>query len=95
MTTSVSIPTEEYNLAQAYANERNISLDELVVSLIRMLPQYEEDQKWLSLHEEQAPYTKEELEARIEEGEAQFKRGEYVTHEQMMEDLKAEFAWLK
>ena len=37
----------------------------------------------------------EELDARIDEAEAQFERGDCVTHEQMMNDLKAEFAWLK
>lgn len=95
MTTSVSIPSAEYNLAMTYAHERNMSMDELLVSLIRMLPQYEEDQLWNSKDEEQTPYTMEELDARIDEAEAQFERGEYITHEQMMDDLKAEFAWLK
>lgn len=95
MTTSVSIPSAEYNLALAYANERNISMDELFATLIRMLPQYEEDQLWNSKAEDLPPYTMEELDARIDEAEAQFERGEYVTHEQMMDELKAEFAWLK
>ena len=36
MTTSVSIPSTEYNLALAYANERNISMDELFATLIRI-----------------------------------------------------------
>ncbi len=33
--------------------------------------------------------------ARINEGEAQFERGEYKTHEQMMAELREEFSWLK
>ena len=41
------------------------------------------------------PYTMEELQERIDESEAQFERGEYITHEQMMADLKEEFSWLK
>jgi len=95
MTTSVSIPPAEYNLAKAYAQERNMSMDELFVTLIRMLPQFEEEQRWNSTKEDLSPYTMEELDARINEAEAQFERGEYVTHEQMMDELKAEFAWLK
>ena len=95
MTTSVSIPSAEYNLAMAYAHERNMSMDELLVSLIRMLPQYEEDQLWNSKDEELAPYTMEELNARIDEAEVQFEQGKFVTHEQMMDELKAEFSWLK
>ena len=95
MTTSVSIPSAEYDLAMAYAHKRNMSMDELFVSLIRMLPQYEEDQLWNSEAVEQPPYTMEELDSRINESETQFERGEYVTHEQMMNDLKAEFSWLK
>ena len=95
MTTSVSIPSAEYNLAMAYAHERNMSMDELFVSLIRMLPQYEEDQLWSSKDGELTPYSMEELDARIDEAEAQVERGDCVTHEQMMNDLKAEFAWLK
>lgn len=42
--------------------------------------------------EELPPYTMEELNARIDEAEAQFERGEYVTHEQMMDELKEEWA---
>lgn len=45
--------------------------------------------------EDLPPYTMEELDARIDEAEAQFERGEYVSHEQMMDELKAEFAWLQ
>jgi hypothetical protein len=95
MTKSVTIPSAEYDLALAYAHKRNISMDELFVTLIRMLPQHEEDQRWNSVKEDLSPYTMDELEARIDEAEAQFERGEYVTHEQMMDNLKAEFAWLQ
>ena len=41
------------------------------------------------------PYTHDELMARIDEGEAQFERGEYKTHEQLMDELKEEFSWLR
>lgn len=58
MTTTISIPTSEYNRALF-------------------------------------SYTNEELMARIDEGEAQFERGEYKTHEQMMQELREEFSWLK
>ena len=33
--------------------------------------------------------------ARIDEGEAQFERGEYKTHEQMMAALREEVSWLQ
>ena len=36
-----------------------------------------------------------EIDNRIDEGEAQFDRGEFITHEQMMDDLKKEFLWLR
>ena len=95
MTTTISLPTADYDMAKAYAQEQNLSVDELFVSLIRMLPQYEEDLKWNHQKEVLQPYTMEELNARIDESEAEFQRGEYITHEQLMNDLKAEFSWLK
>jgi len=95
MTTTISLPTAEYDIAKAYAKEKNLSVDELFLALIRMLPSYEEDLKWSSQKEDLLPYSMEELNARIDEAEAQFQRGEYVTHEQMMDELKAEFSWLK
>ena len=63
MTTTISLPTAEYDLAKAYAEEQNLSMDE--------------------------------IDNRIDEGEAQFDRGEFITHEQMMDDLKKEFLWLR
>ena len=74
---------------------RNLSVDELFVNLIRMLPQKQEDEMWYKDDELLQPYTMEELQERIDEGEAQFERGEYITHEQMMANLKEEFSWLK
>ena len=94
MTTSISIPTAEYNRAKNYARMRNLSIDELFVNLIRMLPQKQDDEVWFSEEKMLEPYTIEELEERIDEGEAQFERGEYITHEQMMAGLKEEFSWL-
>ena len=95
MTTSISIPTADYNRARDYARMRNLSVDELFVNLIRMLPQKQEDEMWYKDDELLQPYTMEELQERIDEGEAQFERGEYITHEQMMANLKEEFSWLK
>lgn len=95
MTTTISIPTAEYDLAKAYAQKQNLSIDELFVTLIRMLPQDKDDDLWNSHNDPLSPYTIEELEARIDEGESQFERGEYVTHEQMMKDLKEQFSWLR
>ena len=95
MTTTISLPTADYDIAKAYAKEQNLSIDKLLITLIRMLPQYEEDLKWSYQEEALQPYTMDELNARIDEAEAQFDRGDCITHEQLMDSLKEEFAWLK
>lgn len=95
MTTTISIPTSEYNRAQAFAKERNLSIDELFIVLLGQYVTNEDYAIWNNLQEEEAPYTQEELMARIDEGEAQFERGEFKTHEQMMQELREEFSWLK
>jgi len=95
MTTTISLPTAEYDLAKAYAKEQNLSMDELFVHLIRMLTPRHEDDLWNNQGQDLPPYTTDELSSRIEEGEAQFERGEYFTHEEMMANLKREFSWLK
>ena len=43
MTTTISIPTSEYNRAKVYAKERNLSIDELVVALLGQLTSRDED----------------------------------------------------
>jgi len=95
MTTTISLPIEEYNRARLFAEEQNISLDELLVMLIGQLTLKDEDASWYKQDEGFAPYTKEELMVRVEEGEAQFERGEYKTHEQLMSEIQQEFPWLK
>ena len=87
MTTTISIPTAEYNRAKAFAKERNLSIDELFVALLGQLTS-EEDAVWDKHDSDAQPYTHEELMARIEEGEAQFERGEFKSHEQLMAELK-------
>ena len=94
MTTTISIPTAEYNRAKAYAKERNLSIEELFVVLLGQLTS-EEDATWDKHDPDITPYTHDELMARIDEGEAQFERGEYKTHEQLMDELKEEFSWLR
>ena len=95
MTTTISIPTAEYNRAKAYAKERNLSIEELFVVLLGQLTSEEEDATWDKHDMPAKPYTHEELMARIDEGERQFEQGEYKTHEQLMSELKEEFSWLK
>ena len=41
------------------------------------------------------PYTLEELYARIEESEEQIRRGEYQTEEEVREEMRKEFPWLR
>ncbi len=95
MTTTISIPTAEYNRAKKFAKECNLSIDELFVVLLGQLTTKEEDIHWNQQETDLPPYCKEELFDRIEEGEAQFDRGEYKTHEQLMSELQEEFSWLK
>ena len=87
MTTTISIPTAEYNRAKAYAKELNLSIEELFVVLLGQLTS-EEDAIWDKHDTPANPYTHEELMARIDEGERQFEHGEYKTHEQLMSELK-------
>ena len=47
------------------------------------------------LHDDQQPYTMEELNARIDESEAEIERGEGKSFEEMMRDFKKELLWLK
>ena len=94
MTTTISIPTAEYNRAKAYAKECNLSIEELFVVLLGQLTS-DEDVAWDDHDSDIHPYTHEELMARIDEGERQFEQGEYKTHEQLMSEMKKEFPWLK
>ena len=95
MTTTISLPSAEYDIARAYAKEQNLSMSELFVNLIRMLDTYHGDELWAEREQQLSSFTLEELSQRIDEGEMQFERGEYITHEQMMSELKEEFSWLK
>lgn len=95
MTTTITIPKAEFNLAKAYAEKRNMSIDELVVSLIKTLPQEQDDDTWETLPMDLPDYSIEELSMRIEKGEKEFDNGQFITHEQMMQDLKKEFSWLQ
>ena len=70
MTTTISIPTAEYNRAKAYAKERNLSIEELFVVLLGQLTS-EEDAIWDKHDTPANPYTHEERMARIDEGERQ------------------------
>lgn len=47
------------------------------------------------LSNDQQPYTMEELNARIDEAEAEIERGEGKSFEEMMDGFKKELLWLK
>ena len=47
------------------------------------------------LNDDQPPYTLEELNARIDEAEAEIERGEGKTFEEMMNGFRQELLWLK
>lgn len=44
--------------------------------------------------EDLTPYTMEELEARIDEAEAEIERGETISHQELIQNLKRKFPWL-
>ena len=67
MTTTISLPVAEYNRAKTFAEEQNLSIDELFVALIGQLTLKEEDAVWNQHDFKQPPYTIEELSARIDE----------------------------
>ena len=94
MTTTISIPTTEYNRAKAFAKRHNLSVDELCVVLLGQLTS-EEDALWDRHDPDVQPYACEELLARIDEGEKQFEQGKCKSHEQLMSELKEEYPWLK
>ena len=94
MTTTISIPTAEYNRAKALAKERDLSIEELIVVLLGQLSS-DDDYLWNRKDSDVLPYTLNELMDRIDQGEEQFERGEYKSHEQLMSELKDEFSWLK
>jgi len=65
--------------------------------LIRFIYQISEPDAELfdSLHDDQSPYTLEELNARIDEAEAEMDCGEGKSFVEMMNDFKKELLWLK
>ena len=95
MTTTIPIQTIDYQRAKAYADKRHTSVSQLFSEFVLSLIQQEEEDKWNEADSRMPPYTIEELSARIDEGEAEFERGEYVTHEQMMKEIEEEFPWLR
>ena len=48
-----------------------------------------------SLHDERAPYSLDELNARVDEAEAEIGRGEGKSFVEMMKDFRKELLWLK
>lgn len=95
MTANITLSIKDYHRAKAYAEEQNLSLDELFVSLIGQLTLKDEDKDWNALETDMSLYTMEELEGRINLGEQQFANGECKTHEQLMAELQQQYPWLR
>ncbi len=55
----------------------------------------DDDDVWDSYNSNLPPYTLEELYARIDESHQQYLRGEIYTEEEVREELKREFPWLR
>lgn len=70
-----------------------------LVSYITQEVAYDEDTDddavWDTYDSELPPYTLEELNARIDESHQQYLRGEVYTEEEVREELKKEFPWLR
>ena len=65
--------------------------------LIRYIRQTDEQDmnQWEDLDDDLAPYTMEELNARIDEAEDDIERGEGKSFEEMMDGFKQQLLWLK
>ena len=55
----------------------------------------DDEEEWDSYNNDLPPYTLEELYARIDESHQQYLRGEIFTEEEVREELKREFPWLR
>lgn len=55
----------------------------------------DDDDVWDTYDSGLPPYTLEELHARINESHQQYLRGEVYTEEEVREELKREFSWLR
>lgn len=55
----------------------------------------DDEDEWDSYNNDLPPYTLEELYARIDESHQQYLRGEIITEEEVREELKREFPWLR
>lgn len=55
----------------------------------------DDEEEWDSYNNDLPPYTLEELYARIDESHQQYLRGEIITEEEVREELKREFPWLR
>ena len=65
--------------------------------LIRYIRQTEEQglDMWEDLNDSMSPYTMEELNARIDEAEAEINRGEGKSFDEMMDGFRQQLLWLK
>ena len=88
MTTTISLPTAQYNRAKAYASERNMSIDELFVMLIdQMADDNAEDALADSGLFNPYEHTQEELFMRIQEAEKQYEQGEWISDEALKTEV--------
>ena len=96
MTTTISIPIAQYKQAKAFAEKRNLTMDELFAVLIDQMVADEEEMKLLdSGFFNPNDYSSDGIEARFNQIERETEEEEGVSHEQMMTELKEEFPWLQ
>ena len=100
MNTTITLNTATYNKAKTYADERHMTVDELLMALINAMPANTGDnEKWDALPCEMLfnpnEHTQEEIDARFDEIEQELEEEEGITHEEMMSELKQEFEWLR
>ena len=102
MTTTITIPTADYQRAKSLADERHISVDDLFVMLIHSRPEKDEhtdkpllEQLSSGLIFNPNEHTQEEIDQRFDEIEKELEIESGITHQQMMKDIREEFSWLQ
>ena len=101
MDAQISIPNIDYQRAKALADERHITVSELFIMLINNVAdgnKFRTDTPneltdGLSFNPYQC--SQEDLDRRFDEIEKELDEEEGISHEQMMNELRQEFEWLR
>ncbi|MBQ8153372.1 MAG: hypothetical protein IJ069_06805 [Prevotella sp.] len=101
MNTTISIPQVDFQRAKALADERHITISELFVMLINNVSDVDKmtigssENLYNGLLFDPYQCSQEDLNRRFDEIERELDEEEGIPHEQMMDELRQEFTWLK